>query len=169
MKNQNNCKTKNQKPKNCKTKNQKLKSCKTKNRRARPLYLRPAGQVTYCPVYCRTCCCQGVSHPLLDFLKFMIIYTALCLFFFFFSAKSQNLAKVGCSPAGYQLMFFKFSLPMVLCWRASRAAAPPWQTDQRNRSNFVMSEFIMALHYPHRNYFWNSSSTRHFEIANSRY
>ena len=88
----------------------------------------------------------------------MIIYTALCLLFFFFSAKSRkNLAKVHCSPAGYQLMFFKFSLPMVLCWRASRAAAPPWQTDQRNRSNFVMSEFVMALHF-YGNYFWNSSS-----------
>jgi len=58
------CKTKNQK-----VKNQKPKNCETKNRRARPSYFAISDQSHNCPVSCRTCCCQGVSHALLVFDK----------------------------------------------------------------------------------------------------
>jgi len=58
------CKTKNQK-----VKNQKPKNCETKNRRARPSYFAISDQSHNCPVSCRTCCCQGVSHALLVFVE----------------------------------------------------------------------------------------------------
>ena len=97
----NNCKIqnqkmKNEKPKICKTKNQKLKNQKTKiivnekpkNRKMKnqqpkncKTKLKTLGldhhtgdqrdKSHFCPVYCMTCCCQGVSHPLLVFVDFL--------------------------------------------------------------------------------------------------
>ena len=43
-----------------------------KNRRARPSYFAISGTKSHnCPVYYRTCCCQGVSHPLLVFVDYL--------------------------------------------------------------------------------------------------
>jgi len=49
-------------------KNEKPKNCKAKNRWARPSHFAISDTKSHnCPVYHWTCCCQGVSHPLLVF------------------------------------------------------------------------------------------------------
>ena len=93
------CKTKNQemknqRPKNCTTENQKIKRTKTKklynekSKIKKPKTKKlsnenpdPSGWTIIlcdqrdkshnCPVYCRTCCCQGESHPLFVFFYYL--------------------------------------------------------------------------------------------------
>ena len=127
MKNQKpkSCKRKNRKPKNCKMKNQKPKNCKTKNRRAIPSYFAISDESHNCPVSCRTCCCQGVSHALLvfvDFLRrkwqiikatFVVTSNAKCLLSSLMSANKKIVNSVPlltCAQEGQQYSAHLFEI-----------------------------------------------------------